>query len=532
MPMSEESIEDAELLRLAAGGSREALAEVARRYVGFVYAAALRQVRDAHLAEDVTQAVFVILAQKVARLKPGTLLAAWLFTTTRYAAANATKLQRRRQFHERRAAAMRELEPQTSSPSTGHVAAHLDEALAELRATDRSAILLSYLAGKSWREVADALGTTEEAARKRVSRAVAQLRGIFARRGVVTTGAAIVAAMTASTQASVPPALMGSVTAVLTTGTLSTAGTSSLIVKGAIQMMSWAQIKIAAAIGTAVMLGTLGAAGAMVMHQQAGKTTAGGAAGGAPAPAVVPTEIKHGAYTATLENGVSVELVAVSKKGDKASGWWNADGAPSQQTFNDSTSQDDPPHTHQVVVHLTGGQEPSANYVVPGAQGWSAQPASQGGAEIQGMKIVTFSPKGRDGAFDLTVMVASGDWETRSSKADADGITITVAPEGTIAWGQTIDENGRTVVTVSDTLKGAQRRIVAVDHNGNEHDASEKSVGAGGDLNLHALKFDLPLDQVAEIRFNVRPYDQLVTFHNVSLVAGKKTEPKVEVKGK
>ena len=519
MPMFEESIDDAELLRLAATGSREALAEVARRYVGFVYAAALRQVRNPHLAEDVTQAVFVILAQKVAGLKPGTLLAAWMFTTTRYAAANATKLQRRRQFHERRAAAMREQEHQTSSPSTDPIAAHLDEALAELRAADRSAILLSYLAGKNWHEVADALGTTEEAARKRVSRAVAQLRGIFARRGVATTGAAIVAAMTASTKASV-----------ITTGTLSTATTSSLIVKGAIHMMSWAQVKVAAAIGTAVMLGTLGAAGAMVMRQQPGKTAAGGAAGGDPAPALVPTEIKHGPYTATFENGVSVELVAVSKKGDKSSGWWNADGSPSQQNFNDSTSQDDQPHTHQVVIHMTGGEEPAASYVVPGAQGWSAQPASQGGAEIQGMKIVTFSPKGRDGAFDLTVMVASGDWETRSSKADADGITINVVPEGTIAWGQTIDDGGRTAVTVSDNLKGMQRRIVAVDQNGNEHDASEKSIGRGGDLNLTSLKFDVPLDQVAEVRFNVRSYDQLVTFHNVSLAAGKKTEPKVEVK--
>src|SRR5688572_1852211 len=99
---------DAELLRRAASRDdprddpRGALAQIARRYVGFVYNTALRQVRgDRHLAEDVTQVVFVILSRKISRLKPGTLLHGWLFTATRYAAANALKMQKRRTHYER-----------------------------------------------------------------------------------------------------------------------------------------------------------------------------------------------------------------------------------------------------------------------------------------------------------------------------------------------------------------------------------------------------------------------------------------------
>src|SRR5687768_11814169 len=181
---------DAELLRRASREqSREALAQIARRYVGFVYNAALRQTRgDAHLAEDVTQAVFVILARKVHRMNPDTLLHGWLFTTARYAAANAMKMSKRRTHHERIAAGMRseQVEPARSAADDA-LAPLLDEALADLREADRCAVLLSYFANKTYREVGVEVGTTEEGARKRVERAVARMRQFFARRGVAVT---------------------------------------------------------------------------------------------------------------------------------------------------------------------------------------------------------------------------------------------------------------------------------------------------------------------------------------------------------
>src|SRR5262245_48456665 len=98
---------DAELLQSARHGSLEALEEMARRYAGFVYSTALRHVHDRHLAEDVTQAVFVTLSRKISRLDQGTLLHGWFFTTTRYAAANAVKIHKRRIHHEHQAAQTR-----------------------------------------------------------------------------------------------------------------------------------------------------------------------------------------------------------------------------------------------------------------------------------------------------------------------------------------------------------------------------------------------------------------------------------------
>src|SRR5664279_5387806 len=85
-------MDDLALLReYAANNSEAAFAELVSRRIGFVYAAALRQVRDPHLAGEITQAVFIILAQKAGRISDKTILAGWLFKTTRFAAIAQTR---------------------------------------------------------------------------------------------------------------------------------------------------------------------------------------------------------------------------------------------------------------------------------------------------------------------------------------------------------------------------------------------------------------------------------------------------------
>src|SRR4051812_13791001 len=100
-------VEDLTLLRVyAAEKSEEAFRTVVDRYVALVYSAALRQTRDPHLAEEVTQAVFIVLARKAGSLRPGTILAGWLFRTTRFVAARAVRGEQRRQRLEQEAAQM------------------------------------------------------------------------------------------------------------------------------------------------------------------------------------------------------------------------------------------------------------------------------------------------------------------------------------------------------------------------------------------------------------------------------------------
>src|SRR4051794_9066024 len=138
---------DLQLLQdYAANNSQNSFNELVRRYVDLIYSSAVRQTRDRHLADDVTQAVFLLLSQKAKKLAPRTTLAAWLFQTTRYAAANAMRLRDIRRRRENEAAKMI---PTQSEPAAENsdLLPLLDQAVNRLGATDRQVVLMHYFQG-------------------------------------------------------------------------------------------------------------------------------------------------------------------------------------------------------------------------------------------------------------------------------------------------------------------------------------------------------------------------------------------------
>ena len=106
-PANESEVTDQELLQeYAATGAEAPFARLVARHVDLVYSAALRQTGNHAMAQDVTQAVFTILARKAGSLRRETVLAGWLFRAVRYAALDVHKTETRRQNREREAAQM------------------------------------------------------------------------------------------------------------------------------------------------------------------------------------------------------------------------------------------------------------------------------------------------------------------------------------------------------------------------------------------------------------------------------------------
>jgi RNA polymerase sigma factor (sigma-70 family) len=217
---------DLDLLRdFAHDQSQDAFTALVQRHLNLVYCAALRQVRSPQLAEEVAQSVFTDLARNAARLRPGTVLTAWLYQVTRRSAIDVVRREARRQLREQIAFEMNAMN--ATDADWTQIEPLLDEAMHALDDTDRTAVLLRYFENKSLREVGETLGTTDDAARKRVSRAVERLREFFAKHGVNVGVNGIVVLISANAVQAAPVglALTISTVAVVVGATLTTTAT-------------------------------------------------------------------------------------------------------------------------------------------------------------------------------------------------------------------------------------------------------------------------------------------------------------------
>ena len=247
--------DDMTLVReFAAGNSEPAFTALVERHLGLIYSAALRQVGDDHLAEEITQAVFIILASKAAALGPKTILSAWLYRTTRYAAADALKAQRRRAAREQEAYMQSTLNEPSADDAWTQLAPLLDDALNELGETDRAALVLRYFENKSAREMAGVMRMEEEAVQKRVTRALDKLRARLMKRGVTLTATVIAGAVAANSVQAAPVGLAVKLSVITAKGVATTIPITT-IVKGALNIMAWTKVKTVIGVGILLVAG-------------------------------------------------------------------------------------------------------------------------------------------------------------------------------------------------------------------------------------------------------------------------------------
>lgn len=249
---------DAQLLRDYAEHRNEAaFRELVHRHADVVYASALRQVSSPDLAHDIAQSVFTDLAckaQPLARTLTGDAsLLGWLYRSTRFLALNQLRDDRRRQARERQA--MENFDPASeTAPEWERVQPVLDEAMADLNDEDREALLLRFFKNRDFRAIGAALGVSDDAAQKRVSRALDRLRTQLTSRGVTTTAVALSTVLSTNAVPLAPAGLAATLSTAALAGTTLATATTATVIK-TVAMTTFQKTLIAATLAVAVGTG-------------------------------------------------------------------------------------------------------------------------------------------------------------------------------------------------------------------------------------------------------------------------------------
>ena len=536
-------LSDQELLkRFRESHDPDALGEIVRRYAGLVNRAARRQVRDPHLADDVTQAVFIVLVRKADSIRPGTLLAAWLYTVTRHAVANARRVAARRRAHETTRAMMSRDEhapaADVSAEAADQVRHLLDDGIARLSRVERAGVLMHYLGGRSHRDVGAALGIGEEAARKRTARAVEKLREMLSLtpRGAAASGAAAVAAVlvherNAGAAYAAQPTLVESMTNVAlvansTAGApaaaAAPAGTASAgalaIARGALRAIRLARVKLTAGAAALLLMILLTATSLVALARRA------------PSPA--PQRV-HTAYAIDVDARTSVRILGVSAYPPDARSWFAADGAPidvPDERLLEVSAQTAVPPQFVLAARVAN---PTSNLLRLGVD------RSVAGANVMlhdgdGMIVVClFSFMNAPDRATIELGLADGAWRTVASfDRPYDSLTRRLPNFGDVRLTpvQPNDAGGSTLV-IRHRRVGDPYQLVAIDAAGREHGPTHVHVASFPPPHVTTTcAFDVPPGEVARVLLQTRPFTRLVDVTDVSLRAGTITRPVLTVR--
>ena len=263
--------DDRLLEQFARNGSEEAFAALVQRHIALVHSVALRHTANPQHAQDITQAVFVILARKAGALGHKTVLPGWLYHTARLTAANLQRAETRRVRREQEAFMQSKLEESPTDNLWRELSPQLDEAMAGLGTSERDALVLRYFQNKSMAEVAKFLGLEENTAQKRVSRALEKLRKFFTKHGVDSTTAGIAENISAHSVQAVPLTLVKSVTAVAVAKGATASISTLTLIKGALKIMAWTKAKTGM-VGVIVVVFVLTATTVVIRHNHSSRS--------------------------------------------------------------------------------------------------------------------------------------------------------------------------------------------------------------------------------------------------------------------
>src|SRR2546421_6956363 len=250
---------DAQLLREnAEHGAESAFAEIVARHTNLVYSAALRQVDSPDLAAEVAQSVFIGLARSGRSLPPklagNASLAGWLCRSARNISLNLRRDEFRRHSRERQAMENLDSTPDTA-PDWERLRPVLDAAMAELSEPDYDALVLRFFKNQDLRSVGVGLSVSDDAAQKRVSRALDKLRDLLSQRGITTSAAALSVVLSANAVQSAPVGLAVTISAAAALAGGAAQSSTAMAATKAIAMTTLQKTVIGAALAATVGTG-------------------------------------------------------------------------------------------------------------------------------------------------------------------------------------------------------------------------------------------------------------------------------------
>jgi RNA polymerase sigma factor (sigma-70 family) len=517
---------------------RNAMDVLIRRHIDFVYATARRQTGDADLAQDVTQAVFMLMLQKAPRIPCAAALAVWLHRTTGFTACNARRMELRRIRRERLALTEASVMSGHEENSSNELRQELDAAMGLLSPTDRASVILSHLHRCTYSEVAAMIGSTEEATRKRVTRAIERLRQYYQGRGIVVSAAAVATALATESAVTAPAALVSATTNVsflsqlaMISATAGGAGIASEIpgtpvamMKAVMHAMFMTKLKLAAAVCIVITCGGVLVTSAVesnlfAAQQQSSQPDNRNAA--ADASGIDVSDSTH------------VDFLGTSKTPATKGSWLATNGAPLAddpsgpfrgKRFSQSNSYD-----HVLAVHVQGIEPGSYDVKIPQA---TTKPLLYDltPTDTDAYLLAGFNAPPAATSIDVELLLADGDWETLFTVDHHPGEPVAqqTTPRGGVAITHfTETPEGRAMCYVTHEFRDGQIEVFVIDSDGKEHGTYTEDGGDVGHFQTIRCTFAVPVEKVSAVTVKVRGFNRRVVAKDISLRESRHTTPQI-----
>jgi hypothetical protein len=419
----------------------------------------------------------------------------------------------------------------------------LDQGLSRLGEADRNALLLRFFEKKSLRQVGESLGISEEAAQKRVTRAIGKLRDFFNHRGATVSAGALAVLLTTESIKAAPVGLSGTVTMATTTAAAGGSTAAAAAAKGAMLAMAMHKTVAMTAAGLVLLLGI--GAGTMAVKSVMGTSSR---TRQVTVPTTPPAPNRS---TVVFSDGSSASVLGIAETSSPTMGsgnwlstligarggsgrvggvspsnqpkeWWTTDGksqtAPDMPMPFGQISAGDGPGRRQVLfvfaIRGPAATDGGINVRVPNTRGSANTSRIDGQQQFQ--HYVCSLPDNVDRT-DIRLGMSRGDWREDASIAPATTTQPTTRTTGGKFFTKLSQVGLDVVVAIDENRRppAADRAVqmVAVLKDGRTVTAHEWRGGPGG---FGQVKFKCRLDQLDHIAFKTRPYEWQ-TIGNVAL---------------